>query len=799
MTRNELIRLIRENRLIAVLPLAFFLLGTLAVILTWQKVDQADQTHFTTETLTTARHMAIRLQAWTDARTAPARYLANGHFQDRAQVDQGFLQEANEIHGIFPDIQAINYIDTDWTIRIVVPERANRAALGKDLHKHPALDVQTSLERSERLNILTRTSVIDLLQGVPGIATYMPLRTPEGERLGFVNLVLNLKTIVEGCFQEADLHQQFQFQLLAENDVPVYTHQSSPDAEWPFRQVVPVFIVDQYWQLHVAPTPEHLAQFHPVADKALALASILLIGFLALQLHLLLKHQRALHDSQAKYKLLVENQYDLLVKVDPQGRFLYVSPSYCEMFGKTEQELLGNEFMPMVHEEDRESTAESMKSLYKPPHYVTLEQRAMTRNGWRWLSWSDTAVLDDDGKVGAIIGVGRDITQRKELENQLRQSQKLQAIGQLAGGIAHDFNNLLQVMQGNIELLLEDAKPDSQTHQDLQTVFRSTQRASDLTRQLLAFSRQQVLTPTELDLGPVIDNLLPMLRRLIGEGIELQYNQPAAPIMVRADCGQVEQVVMNLCLNARDAIEDTGTITLSVSSRTISSLAGHNQEAFTPGQYSILEVQDSGRGIPPRLLERIFDPFFTTKDVGEGTGLGLATVYGIVRQHDGHVQVSSQPGRGSTFTILMPSVDSVTPEKAAPVQKVRASGGMETVLVVEDEPSVRDLTIRVLTRAGYQVLSAGDGRDAVALHAQPEHLIDLVLLDMVMPRMGGVEAARRIRQQSDHTRILFVSGYAPDTDQTPDKLGLRADHLMKPYNADELLTKVREVLDQPVH
>jgi PAS domain S-box-containing protein len=512
----------------------------------------------------------------------------------------------------------------------------------------------------------------------------------------------------------------------------------------------------------------------------------------------LLRRQEALEESRARYQLLVENLTDLVVKVDPQGRLLFVSPSYCEVFGKTEDELLGQEFPPLVHEADRAATPEAMKALHRPPHRAYMEQRAMTRDGWRWYAWADTAVLDDAGEVVAIVGVGRDITRRKELEEQLLQSQKLQAIGQLAGGIAHDFNNILQAMQGYVEFLLEDLADRPDVHDDLTSIGRSIDRARDLTRQLLAFGRQQVLAPAVHDLGAIVEDLLPLVQRLLGEGIELRFDRVADPVPVHADRGQLEQVLLNLCVNARDAMGDTGVIAIVAGRRPIDGPGDGEQARLEPGTYAVLDVADSGAGIAPELLGRIFEPFFTTKDVGAGTGLGLATVYGIVRQHGGVVTVDSEVGRGSRFRVVLPLAEGdVTgpPEEEIP----EVLGGHETVLVVEDEIPVRDLTVRVLERAGYRVLTASDGQDAVMRHTV-EPRIDLIVMDVIMPRMGGREAARQIRLREPAARILFVSGFAQRESGRPGARAAwprEADFLLKPFDATTLLARVRAVLDRP--
>jgi PAS domain S-box-containing protein len=781
------------------LPLVLFVVGAAGILALWRDLDGAARRRVAREAEITATQVRLRLESWIDARLALLHYLAADHFADRQDIDAHFREDALIAVGISPGLLALNYVDNDRVIRIVVPEEPNRDALGKDLDQHPSPGPRVALAEAARSGRLVSTPVIDLLQGGRGVAAYQRIGTARGEQLGFLNAVFRVDAMVDSCLVEDELHRRFDIRLVSEGGLVAYPQPPGGDPLASTLAVAePLRVIDRTWQLRLAPTPGYVAQTETLADEALAGGGLLLVLGLAVLLRVLLRRQEALEESQARYQLLVENLTDLVVKVDPQGRLLFVSPSYCEVFGKSEDELLGQEFLPLVHEADRGATSEAMKALHRPPHRAYMEQRAETCDGWRWYAWADTAVLDDAGEVVAIVGVGRDITRSKELEEQLLQSQKLQAIGQLAGGIAHDFNNILQAMQGYVEFLLEDLADRPDVHGDLTAIGRSVNRARDLTRQLLAFSRQQVLAPAVLDLGIIVEDLLPLVQRLLGEGIELRFDGVADPVPVHADRGQLEQVLLNLCVNARDAMGDTGVIAIVTGRRRLDGDQDDALAGLDPGTYAILDVADSGAGIAPELLGRIFEPFFTTKDVGAGTGLGLATVYGIVRQHGGTVTVDSEVGRGSRFRVILPLAEGeVVGPPEEPIPEVL--GGHETVLVVEDEIPVRDLTVRVLERAGYRVLTASDGQDAVMRHTV-EPRIDLVVMDMVMPRMGGREAARQIRLRDPDAQVLFVSGFAQ---QAPGREGARTawshdlDFLLKPFDAATLLARVRAMLDRP--
>jgi PAS domain S-box-containing protein len=462
------------------------------------------------------------------------------------------------------------------------------------------------------------------------------------------------------------------------------------------------------------------------------------------------------------------------------------------MFGVSEPDLLGTEYMPLVHPDDREATARAVVELADPPHTVYVEQRALTRHGWRWIAWVDTAVLDDAGQISAIIGVGRDVTDRKRLEEQLRQSQKMQAIGQLAGGIAHDFNNILQTIVTNLEFVLDELPTDSPIRGDLLEARASAGRAATLVRQLLTFSRQEPSTPVELDLDATVTEALSMLRRLIGQQIALQFDPGSQGTTTRADPRQVEQVLMNLCVNARDARSNRITLTTDVA--TFSEADCSSRPWARPGRFVRLSVADDGHGMDQTVLDKLFEPFFTTKDVGEGTGLGLATVYGIVEQHDGLIHVTSEPGAGSLFDIYLPAVE--TTRSSAPSRASAAAAGVaqETILVADDDAQVRTATQRILQRAGYRVVTARDGLEAVRLATTTDDTLTLAILDLYMPGLSGPEALDQIRELTPSIRVLFSSGGTIEPSVSPpDGLPI----VTKPYTHQELLDAVRSALDRP--
>ncbi len=509
--------------------------------------------------------------------------------------------------------------------------------------------------------------------------------------------------------------------------------------------------------------------------------------------------EQALRDSEEKYRLLVENQNDLVVKVDVDGRFLFVSPSYCELFGKKEEDLLGETFLPLVHEDDRELTRIAMEALYEPPHRCYVEQRALTKDGWRWLAWSDRSVLDEDGTLVAIVGVGRDITEQKQLEQermqleeQLRQSQKMEAIGNLAGGVAHDFNNLLQVINGYTELALSRLEPDHAAREAMNQVERAGNRAAALVGQLLAFGRRTMMQPAPVSLNQVLEESTRMLRRIIGEHIQLEFRpQPGLPA-VHADRGMLEQVLMNLCVNARDAMPDGGNLQIKTILKRFDEPVSLGPGPDVLGTYVLMQVHDNGIGMDEETVKRVFEPFFTTKDVGQGTGLGLAMVYGIVKQHGGYIYCHTEEGEGTRFDIYMPAIEDAIEQD----DSVTAQGDMfghETILLAEDEEMVRTVAAEMLESAGYQVLLARDGEEAVRIFQANQHHIQLVVLDVLMPNMTGVRAWQRMKDLGAEVPVLFISGYSEERirQELPDN---ERQVIQKPFDRTVLLTAVKEAL-----
>ena len=453
-------------------------------------------------------------------------------------------------------------------------------------------------------------------------------------------------------------------------------------------------------------------------------------------------------------------------------------------------------FLQSVHHGDRQLLDKLFhRTVEEGSDYDTEFRLVWPDESVRWARVQGRVFFDEQGKPSRLVGVIMDITRSKHLEDEMHQLQKMETVGRLAGGIAHDFNNMLQVIGGSNSLLDSDLEPDDPRRKEHETIEKTVDRAAMLTSQLLTFSRKQHVQPKVLDVSTTIAEMHKMLRRLIGEDIEIVTVFQAPRAFVRADPGQVEQIIVNLAANARDAMPEGGKITFETACVEFDEFRARRQGGMDPGPYVRLTVSDTGCGMDEKTLASVFDPFFTTKEVGKGTGLGLSTIYGIVEQSNGSIEVASELGEGTTFTIYLPQVEEELDTEVVGEQASAALlRGSETILLAEDELAVQDVISKILTANGYELLVASNGTEALELCERHEGSIDLLVADIVMPNMGGRELARSMAERRPETKLLFVSGYqewggVQHEDSTPE-----APVLYKPFAPVSLLSKVREVL-----
>jgi two-component system, cell cycle sensor histidine kinase and response regulator CckA len=510
------------------------------------------------------------------------------------------------------------------------------------------------------------------------------------------------------------------------------------------------------------------------------------------------KERRRLNAEDTVRKLwrAVEQSADVVMITDRRGAIEYVNPAFETLTGYSREDAMGK--TPRILKSGQQS-AELYKGLWETILSGNVFRDVMVnrkKNGEVFVvEKTITPLRDNDGKITHFISNDRDITDQRRLETQLQQAQKMDAIGRLAGGVAHDFNNLLMVISSYAELMLDSLAPQHPLRRNVDEIQRASRRAADLTRQLLAFGRKQMQSLQMLDLNAIIEDVNKMLPRLIGEDIELNFHAGPKLGKVKADPVQIEQVLMNLAANARDAMPKGGTLVIETANLRLDDSYIQSHSIVPPGEYVLLTVTDSGQGIAPEHLPHIFEPFYTTKGEGKGTGLGLATAYGIVKQNGGFIWVYSEPGMGTTFKIYLPRTKGET-VVLEPVTSIEAyCGGCETVLLAEDEAAVRLSTREFLSLNGYIVLEAKNGTDALAVARDYRGPIHLMITDVVMPHMGGARLADELATERPDMKVLFVSGYAETTVQRHGAIDVTTRFLQKPFSLKTLAHKIREILD----
>jgi PAS domain S-box-containing protein len=507
--------------------------------------------------------------------------------------------------------------------------------------------------------------------------------------------------------------------------------------------------------------------------------------------------EAALRASEERFRALVENSSDALLLIDAEARVTYIAPSSTRHLGWRPDQMVGRSFFDFLHPDDREMIGARMAEMLETPgNLVTAEVRFLHADGsWRIMEGAGVNHIGDSS-VGAIVVNVRDITDRRRLEEQLRQAQKMEAVGQLAGGVAHDFNNLLTAILGYCNLMLDDIPREDPLRADLEEIQSAGERAAALTRQLLAFSRRQMLQPQLVDINTIVQQLEKLLRRLISEDVELVTVLAPELHTVRVDPAAIEQILVNLAVNARDAMPVGGRLTIESANVELDEAYAIAHATVRPGRYVMLAVSDTGQGMDEATRLRVFEPFFTTKEQGKGTGLGLATVYGMVKQSGGYIWVYSELGRGTVFKVYLPPAEQRTSAQTehAGRRHTNDAHGWETVLLVEDEDAVRALAREVLRRHGYVVLEARHGVDALRVAERHRDDIHLMVTDVVMPHMSGRDLAERLSTVRPKMKVLFMSGYTDHAvmhrDLTPGTA-----FIQKPFTPEAFARKVRSVLD----
>jgi two-component system, cell cycle sensor histidine kinase and response regulator CckA len=484
---------------------------------------------------------------------------------------------------------------------------------------------------------------------------------------------------------------------------------------------------------------------------------------------------------------LIDTADAIIVTLDCDARITSFNRFAEKLTGRSKGEVLGKNWFELFIPERDVDTIPSVFSdaLAEMPDVSSYENPIRVQpHGERLISWRNSILRDSEGNTIGMLSMGTDITDKAKLENQLIQAQKMEAVGRLAGGVAHDFNNMLGVILGNIEMAMDHVNPSEPIHADLTEVRKAAERSTDLTRQLLAFARKQAIAPKHLDLNDAVENILNMLRRLLGEDIDLVWLPGKINSMVKLDPSQIDQILANLCINARDAIDDVGKITIETEMTTLDRAYCADNPGAIPGDYVMLAVSDDGSGFDKEVLGKLYEPFFTTKEVGKGTGLGLSTVYGIVKQNGGYIFAYSEPGHGSSFKIYLPIHGDRSESQVQEKQASIASAGQETILLVEDEPSILKLTKRILEGQGYNVLASSTPEEALHLGKENSDKIHLLFTDVIMPGMNGRDLLRELETCCPNLKSLFMSGYTADVIADHGVLDEGIQFIQKPFSKD---------------
>jgi len=510
------------------------------------------------------------------------------------------------------------------------------------------------------------------------------------------------------------------------------------------------------------------------------------------------KAEQELEESEERYRIIFEGAAEGILVADMETRrFRYCNQAICEMLGYAEEELIGLGVTDIHPKESLDYVLAEFEAQARGDRLLAPNIPCLRKDGSVIFADIQTTSAVIDG-LERNVGFFTDVTKRMQIEAELRQAQKMEAIGTLAGGVAHDFNNILTTIIGNADLMLMTVDKDKSLRKGIEDIKIAGERAAALTRQLLAFSRKQIIQPKVLDLNKLLSGIEKMLVRLIGEDVEILMIPESALWRIEIDPGQMEQVIMNLVVNAKDAMPNGGKLTIETSNMDLDEnyFSDHGIVEKHPGSYVVLAVSDTGIGMDKEVQEHIFDPFYTTKEKGKGTGLGLSTIYGIVKQNNGFIWVYSEPGQGSTFKVYLPKVKGDVKEEEIEQTPVEHLDGSETVLIVEDDDSLRKLTRTVLKQRGYKILEAENGEDALRISKEHEGTIDLMITDVVMPKMSGKETAERLQPLYPQMRVIYMSGYTDNAIFHHGVLAPGLNFLEKPFSLEGLARKVREVLDK---
>ena len=771
-------------------PAAIFLVLAGAFFGLWWSVYTRNQALLQRQTQVTAEQVAARLEDSLAMRLALVDQIRHEWLAAPYRDRESFARRSLALQREFPGYLAVSWIDPDGIIRWVVPRQPNRAAENRDLHTHPfAAPYFTAAERTGRIQV---TPPIELYQGGLGLAAYFPIITADGTHLGYLNAVFRLEPLIRTTLREAIL-DNYHTRVVTGETVVFESGESGPGER--FGAVSPFTVGNHRWEVHLAPGSHLLAQQRPLLATVLLLLGLALAASSAWLSRLAILRHEALAASESRYRALFESVADVVFFLDGTGTFLDINESGARLLGASSKtELVGRNLARQLLPDAR-TRRELVTRLAREGTVRGVEQELRRLDGETLVvRLFGSVIRDAAGNVVGYRGVLRDITEHRHLEARMARMQRMESLTSLAGGIAHDFNNILAAIQHRASVLaLKVSSPELREH--VEAIEASVKMAGSLTSRLLTFARGDVQARGTVDLNEVVRSTLDIFRSTVPANlaIETELEEPLPP--VAGTEVQLQQVLLNLLINARDAMPGGGTLRIRTALVIGSGEDPQEREPYTLGPWVRLEVQDTGPGMDHETREKAFDPFFTTKEAGAGTGLGLAVVYGTVTGLGGHIDLDSEPGRGTRFTITLPVAPPVpTPPGGQPATAAPDGG---SILVVDDDEAVRSSLAVVLDELGYSVLEAGSGEEAIQLYGANASRIDAVILDMTMPGIDGRETFAGLRKIDPAARIIVSTGYSRASGADTLVEAGAVTVLQKPYRIRDLVAALQEAMERP--
>ncbi|MFN7994196.1 MAG: PAS domain S-box protein [Bryobacteraceae bacterium] len=755
-----------------------------------------------------------RILSGIQTRVTPLEKMATRWSVRDMPLQQEWESDATLFFGSYPAYDSIQWVDPSYNTRWAVPLRQDWATDPDNLVRSEAS--RPAFQRARKARLASATPVMPLSHGGKGFLVAAPAFR-KNELTGYMVGTFHVRELLASILNDY-VPAGYWVSVLDGSDLLYQRSKVAVPARPADLSEVSINVMGMPWTVRVGPTPAGSMEFRSNLPDAVLLTGVLLGLLLSFTTVLgQTSHRRAkaleranaeleqqitqrkqwgeaLRQAKERLETVIRTSPLAMVSFDPHGRITSWNPTAERMLGWKEQEIL-HESLPSPGIEQRDDLRKLTERPAESEPLAGMEGRCQRKDG----SWLEVAIwtaplMGTAGSVSGFMAVLADISEQKRLQDQLRDSQKMEMIGRLAGGVAHDFNNLLTVINGYSRMLLESLPVEDPHHERAEEILKAGNRAASLTGQLLAISRRQLIQPKVLNLNHVVANISKMLSRLIGEHIELKTVLDSDLGPVKADPSQIEQVLINLATNARDAMPSGGVLTIETENAEIDEEEGYRQQ-ISPGPYVKLTISDTGTGMDPEIRRHVFEPFYTTKGRGKGTGLGLSSVYGSVKQNQGSIVVSSEPGSGSVFSIYLPRLAGVTETAATETPTPRPTHGTETILLVEDETALRGMVRQMLETLGYRVMDAADGLSAIHLCDGRQKPVDLLVTDVVMPLLNGREVAKRLTRKWPGMKVVYMSGYTDDVIAYHGVADASVNLIQKPFRMEALAAKIREVLD----